>query len=338
MNKNTEELFLEFYNALENKNNIFYMFFSNHLLHWVNKAIQFVPTDINLILISAGLDQEDLTWVKKEINTPIFILDEYVSNNYILDMLLKNNNCNFGWIDIDCFILNPNLFHKLITIDKNHLLNCVWAFSCLNNKDIKLLNTYCIYFNIEAYHHIYNKTNIGPFPYAYNCTEKENADVHILSGHQENIMKKYFHNMEYPINTNAKECHSPNYFDTLIAYQLAGKEFGYDINHITKNNSWNYFSDVAIHIGASSQLNKLFNMNKTMLEHPKHKMLITLIYFLILQMQERNYMPSYYIQLKAKFEHKIKFETIDELKQEIYSFMSIYDLNKNIVNKIINTY
>ena len=105
INKNViTQNFSKFYDSLENKMNIFYMFFTSGLLFWAAKSLSLISCHVNLILICAGLDKEEVIWVNKNVKKPVFFIDVFCFDQEIWALLFEVNKENFGWIDVDCFI------------------------------------------------------------------------------------------------------------------------------------------------------------------------------------------------------------------------------------------
>lgn len=55
-----EERFKEFYEKLNNKKKIFYVYFSKGLLHFALESVRRVPKDVNLVIIVSGIDQSEI--------------------------------------------------------------------------------------------------------------------------------------------------------------------------------------------------------------------------------------------------------------------------------------
>ena len=118
-----------FYDSLGNKTNIFYMFFTSGLLFWAAKSLSLIPHHVNLVLICAGLDKEEIQWVKKNVKRSVFFIDLFFNDGRIWDLLFNVNKENFGWIDIDCFVFNPNIFYRISQIKKIYLLIAIGRIS-----------------------------------------------------------------------------------------------------------------------------------------------------------------------------------------------------------------
>ena len=53
-----------FYNSLVDKKNIFYIYFTSDLLYWLDKSLELIPDSVNVVLIGAGLDDNEQVWVR----------------------------------------------------------------------------------------------------------------------------------------------------------------------------------------------------------------------------------------------------------------------------------
>ncbi len=143
------ERFQRFYAGLADKENIFYLFFTSGLLHWLNRALDFVPGEVNAVLIGAGLGRDELAWLEEHAAPrPFHHIGETVDDDMVLDWVLKTVGRNFGWLHIDCFVLNPKLFGEMARIDDDVALNCIWSHPGLGGIDT--LHTAFFFFNHQV--------------------------------------------------------------------------------------------------------------------------------------------------------------------------------------------
>ena len=92
--------------------NPFYMFFTEGLLHWVCQAERLVPPEVNLVLIGSNLPEEEVRWLAEHVDRPLHNIRLGVDDNTTWEFLLAANTSNFGYLDIDCFVLAPELFEQ----------------------------------------------------------------------------------------------------------------------------------------------------------------------------------------------------------------------------------
>jgi hypothetical protein len=239
----------KFYQDLANHENIFYMFFTTELLFWVEKSISYIPKDVNLVLIGAGLTKDEVDWVEGNVSRPFFHIREYCDDRDVWELLFLINQKNFGWIDIDCFILNPELFYEMTMVDQKVSINCIWTCKCSNLPKQTFINTYFLFINIEVLKRIKAiGVEVSPRTYIYQkdhaiALTKSNI---IQDGHKE-IIKCFM-----PENTYPSTVKGLKFFDTLLLYQMMTEHHGYKINRVRKLDSFNYYSNEIIHVGSSS--------------------------------------------------------------------------------------
>lgn len=141
--------FGEFYRALPDKRNIFYMFFlGGGLLHWVTKAASYVPEGVNLVLVGSAMPEQEQQWVREVVGRPFFHMDLPVDDKTMWKFLLDTNELDFGWLDIDCLVLNPDLFAGMTTVAPGTCVNGTWWYD--SGFGFPLAATYFQFVNIEA--------------------------------------------------------------------------------------------------------------------------------------------------------------------------------------------
>nr|WP_154958158.1 hypothetical protein [Paenibacillus xylanexedens] len=261
--------FQQFYNQLENKSNIFYMYFTKGLLHWVDQCLDFIPEDVNLVLIGADLSEEEIKWVRGRTLSPFHTFPRYFDDKTIWEFLFQTNQQHFGWIDIDCFVLNKNLFQEMTVFEKDVAVNCVWSYyddyhpveSYKTKLDI--LKTYFLFINIDVVKAL-QKRGITVSPCTYN-EEVSSLGRHpdftscIITEELKDMLRTILPQKEdgslvYPLIMRGSE--ERRFIDTLVMYQLIAQYCGYRLNKVRPfkigTTLDQYFSDEAVHIGGSS--------------------------------------------------------------------------------------
>ena len=140
--------FRAFYSRLEDKRDVFYTFFTGGLLHWALKAASFVPPDVNLVFLGAELSTEEREWIATNVDRPFHYIDLPVNDWPVWDFLLSASDENFGWLDIDCFVLDPGVFHDLAKVSPDTAMNCTWSYD--SGYGFRFANTYLAFVNAAA--------------------------------------------------------------------------------------------------------------------------------------------------------------------------------------------
>jgi len=108
--------FQEFYQRLPRHEDVIFMFFTTDLLHWLRRALEFVPPEANVVLIGSQLKQEEIAWIASLTARPFHHIESRVDDNTVLDFIFQTTRHSFGWLHIDCFVLNPSLFQEMAAV------------------------------------------------------------------------------------------------------------------------------------------------------------------------------------------------------------------------------
>lgn len=330
--------FRAFYETLNVTHKIYYMFFTSGLLHWVNKSAFLVPSTIPLVLIGSHLTIDEKEWMKKYINRPTWFTDEMLTDNDMIEILLNTSDTDFGWIDIDCFILDPQVFLQMSTVAHDATLNCFWSFPCNHSKikGLELLNTYLMFFNVKAYRDVNDHIKVRPHPYAYPGDKKEHSDVLFLERAHIPYLQKYYATNQYPKYGNI-QFHSPAFFDSLLVYEIISMELGYRLVHKSEQNPDFYYSNKAIHIGAANRLNSLLLNKSTQLKNSRLRKLSILLFFLLKQMEPKGELPPVYHQMIENFKSWMPNCHISELRKELYDYLAPYDISSVTIETLLSS-
>lgn len=239
-------IFQRFYKDYENKENIIYMYFTSNLLHYVAKSSSLVPKDINLVLIMAGVTDEEESYVGKVIKRPYVRLQNVYRDGYIWEMLFMTNHHNFGWLDIDAFIFNESIFYEMIELKDEVAVNSVWNRKYLKfGIDEYFANTFFQFHNIKCIKQVLNKyENITPIVCEYEIDET--IDYFYSHSVPDNLRGLIIE--KYPEVAN-RTC---NFYDTTYLYQIFAFIEGYKVGRVRELCvSDQYYSNEAIHLGSS---------------------------------------------------------------------------------------
>ncbi len=156
--------FKRFYEELPDKEHVFYIFFSSRLLHWLVKTLEFVPGTTNVVLIGSDLNAEEVQWIEGNIDRPFHHIRLRVDDTSVWEWLFETNQRNFGWLDVDCFVLNPELFGEMADIESDVAINCCW--SNRDRDDGTTLCTFLLFINRSVLGEIREKVaTISPRAY-----------------------------------------------------------------------------------------------------------------------------------------------------------------------------
>jgi len=119
------------------------------LLEW---CLGFLPRSLNVFLILNGLSEWEQHYIENTYpHIPAFRLDtlgKCIMYDRVLDMLIENNDRNFGVFDPDCFVID-RLFFWQLRLEANEF--AVSPFVNWNETaNIQFPRTYFLYFNIDV--------------------------------------------------------------------------------------------------------------------------------------------------------------------------------------------
>ena len=91
--------------------------------------------------------------------------EEYHQDSDVWECLTQVNEYHFGWLDIDCFVLNPRFFGKMIVLEPRTFANTVWS---IQNQFHEFMCTYFLFLNIDCVKSVYESgLDITPVSYTH---------------------------------------------------------------------------------------------------------------------------------------------------------------------------
>jgi hypothetical protein len=258
------ERFRQFYRELPGQQDLYFMFFSRGLLHWVTKSLSFVPDHVNLVLLGTDLPDDEQNWIRENLKRPFHNVGTRINDKIAWKFLFEVNEFNFGWLDIDCFVLNSDLFADMRTIAGQDSVNGTWWFD--TDFGFELSATYFMFVNVQAIQAL----RAARIVHSPNCY----AD-HIMSCPP--FGQNYYNE---PLTRRAKrqllrvvppdEAGNPrppayeDHFATTVVPQLMARSLGFGARHVRnlRRHAWNHegyeqASDEIVHIGAVSYASAL---------------------------------------------------------------------------------
>jgi hypothetical protein len=254
--------FQAFYAGLSERRDIFFMFFSSGLLHWAAKSARHVPESVNLVLVGSALSSEEQAWVRDHIHRPFFHLGRRVDDKSVLEVILAVSEHDFGWLHIDCLVLNDGLFDEMRAMAPTHSVNAVWWDSS------GLATTYFIFVNMQCVHAVH-AAGLAARP---NCYSRHPFNRHVPG-------ERYYSDL--PTRRQQRELRRllPRgaggipYLDTLVMHQLMARRLGFAGHPVRSlaaracDRAVEQASDDVIHIGGVSYTNTLHTDDPTRLRY-----------------------------------------------------------------------
>lgn len=331
--------FKTFYESLHNKHRIFYMFFTSGMLFWASKAISYIPQKTNLVLICAGLDEDEIEWLRNNMKRPIHFIKSYTNDKAIFRMLFDVNKYSFGWIDCDCFIVNPAVIDEMEKLDEKTSINVCWA-TMDKQVDRLLLNTYFLFININALNRLKELSiHVSPGLYVYPETRINDSEYpdkpEVLTPQLLQYLQEY--NGKYPSKFNQDG--DDGFFDTLLMFQLVTSGLGFNIKRVRELSPNNYTSDELFHVGGSSNFaitidNKTSNQS-IISQYEFNENMFNMIAYLILT-EQALHLPKKYKILQRLYKKMFDMngQSYDKILQEVVHMLEKCNVSREAINKV----
>jgi len=221
--------FQGFYRNLPSKENIFYMFFTADLLHWVVKAESFVPPEVNLVLLGSALHDDERKWLADHITRPFHHISMPVDDVTAWEFIFAVNEHNFGWLDIDCFVLNGKLFDELTAIGEDVSMNCVWSWD--SGYGFQIANTHLLFVSVAGIEAVRSRqVSASPSVYDWRGAQRRFAQracfARIPDEKQRALMLEVL-----PADMEGRpRLLEGDYYNTLVVYQVLARAVGYRVH------------------------------------------------------------------------------------------------------------
>lgn len=322
--------FINFYNQKTNKKQIVYTFFTGGLLFWLKKMLEYVPQNVNLILIGANLDEDEKLWISLT-GREYILFDSYVDDTFIWELLFETNQYDFGWLDIDCFIFDSSLFNMMFYFPSSqYFLNAIWSWK--SNFGIKYFNTYFLYISYAALKEIQDIVVVSPRKYVYSQSKKNG--YYCTSEEMKVLLQDYIPWGTYP--QNLLTANKLPYFDTMLMYETIAQKLGFKGRKILPLRSdimQMYFSNEILHVGDSSKYADAKRSSKFV----GANYLIYLEISYVLLKQSITNLPSRYEKLMDKLNVEIQNNNLTDSRiyQDLNTFLSKCIKNKWAIESIL---
>ena len=141
----------------------FYITVVPKTLDLLEYCLRLLPADLNVFLILNGLADWERAYLAREFpDIPCFTLEtrsRSILYDRVLDLLMEENEFDFGILDQDCFVLDESLFDQL-QFQRNELAMAPF-FTHNEAAGIEFPRTYFLYFNVPIVKSIRDKYRIS---------------------------------------------------------------------------------------------------------------------------------------------------------------------------------
>lgn len=83
-------------------------------LHFAAKALEFIPQNFDVVIAGTSLTRVEVDFLRAT-GRSVFNSDLRYDNELVYEMLMANTAGAFGWVDADCFVLNPTIWETLLS-------------------------------------------------------------------------------------------------------------------------------------------------------------------------------------------------------------------------------
>ncbi|MEM7584689.1 MAG: hypothetical protein AAF560_14965 [Acidobacteriota bacterium] len=255
--------FKSFYNRLPDRRNALFMFFTGNLLHWVVRACKFVPQHVNLVLLGSDLSPDELGWLEANNPRPFHHISERIDDNTALDLIFEHAEHDFGWLHIDCFVLNPRLFDDMRRLPDDVAINCIWTQPGFN--DLATLHSAFVFFNYRVLATLRQQgIEVYPGAFHYQGTASGRTETHrplfsrIPNDRHLELLSQVLPMDSTGLPRYPKGC---DYFQVLVLYQLVANALGYRLQQVRSlvrdgSGSADSFSSEIIHANGAATYQK----------------------------------------------------------------------------------
>jgi hypothetical protein len=174
-------------------NHHYYIIILPNTLHIVAACLQCIPDHVDIILVTNGTKKWENRYIATHFHTyPTLNLPTVPGSSHehgrVLNLLLKHNRHNFGIIDYDLFVFDPEFFNNF-ELAKNELL--IGAFKLQNKKTgLEFPTTHFMFFNVALVQSLMEKYAIGAQEYRGIPRRLRNKLAKVGFGY-DNFLKSY---------------------------------------------------------------------------------------------------------------------------------------------------
>lgn len=216
--------------------NPFAMIIMPGTLHVAELAASYCPKDIHLIIILNGLSAWERNWAVKHLKSAVTVRSGFAHpHDKTLEILVRNLPSDFGILDSDMLVLNPDCFRRIQLLGEGVAMN---TYFILKNErtGLAIPQTFFLFFNLKIVTNVINKYRVGFVSYFWQ-------DLPVLA--QRRLAQLGLGPDNYP--------HSfKNAFDTLQAVMMLCLAEGHPFGILGQTSGAPRPDDNLFHVGAVS--------------------------------------------------------------------------------------
>ena len=284
--------FSAFYESLDCKKNIIFMYFSTGLLHNAIESCALVPKSVNLVLITSCLSKEEEEVIDKIIKRPYINFKNYCHDGDVWNIIALESMGDFGWLDVDCFIFNQDIFEEITHFKEKDGINTLWvkSYDCYCLEDL-FSNTYLQFFRFETLQKVrerFGEVTMLPVVFDGTLDEIPYERYYVMPKEERERLFEL-----YPALRNDEKG-----LDTTHYYQLLMFAEGYAIKRVRELSQMKqYYSEEALHLGGCHMIHGIT------LDHSLKRIYyrFNMRYSYYLLQKHLNVLPEQYRELQRAF-------------------------------------
>lgn len=336
--------FAAFYRGLARREDIIYMFFTSDLLHWLDRAVSFVPAEVNLVLIGSDLSTEEISWIRARYRWPFHSIRSRVDDNTVLDFAFRTAEHNFGWLHVDCFVLNPQIFSEMAAVADDVVANCIWSHPAAEGSSAATLHSAFVFLNFAVIRKLRaSGIEVSPCAYTYRGGSIGRTITHrrlysrVPTRRQVQLLRRVLP----PGNEGLPYPQHSGYFQILVLFQLVANALGYKLHHVRElrrdgTGSASSFSDEIVHVNGVATY-KRYKDSADSIGGRFYPLLLQADYVLLGGLGDEA--PPRYRDLRAELEPELERLGIPQpaVPRNLRAFLADRGIAANGVNKILGT-
>ena len=334
--------FAAFHRGLARREDVIYMFFTTDLLHWLDRAVAFVPPEVNLVLIGSDLSPDEISWIRSRYRFPFHHIRSRVDDNTVLEFIFGVAEHNFGWLHVDCFVLNPSLFQEIAAIGDDVVANCIWSHPIEGSAQSALHSAF-VFLNYGVIRKLRERgIEVSPCSYNYRGGPKGRTITHrrlynrVPKPHHVELLHRVlppgFAGLpEYPLRNG--------YFQILVLFQLVANALGYRLHHVREllrdgSASASSYSDEIVHVNGVATY-KRYRDDADTIGGQFYPLLLQADYVLLAGLGDDA--PPRYLELRGELEAELDRLGIPrpQARQNLFDFLLDRGLTAERLEKIV---
>lgn len=311
-----------------------YLFFSRGLAHWALKALQFFPPDHPLVLLGAGLAEDEAEWVASRTDRPFFHMDVDADDKVAWELLFAVNRTDFGWIDADCFLLDRDLLEEMARVPEDAALNCIWSHD--TGLGVRLPYPHFVFVNRSVLEDPeMTRLGLGPGTYRYPSDEEMRGGRQVPWAVHRILTPEQAEVMDRTLGVAVEDREEPYFnerpfFEPLQAFALAAYDRGYRLNEVRRlgdRRDEDHWNDEIIHVSSVAYVTSPRFPWRELERAPRQRYLMILVADQLLLRDVEDEMPPSYHDLAEERMERLegilgRATTTEKMKHAARSMMS----------------